>query len=155
MQNLQKKMKPKYKRLYFISILLLSFFFGCAILFINLKDNLVYFYSPSEILNKQINFEKKVRLGGMVEVKSLQREVNLKDGKKVEKINFILTDFNNSIDINYIGILPDLFGENQGVIVEGFFKSKKEFNAIKILAKHDENYMPPDVKEVIQNQKDL
>tara|TARA_E500000178_G_scaffold356700_1_gene437382 strand:+ start:4793 stop:5242 length:450 start_codon:yes stop_codon:yes gene_type:complete len=140
-------MKAKYKRLSFLTLLLLSFFFGCTILFINLKDNLIYFFSPTEFLTKEIKINKKIRLGGMVQKSSLNREIINEQGKKIEEISFVITDYQNSMPIEYKGILPDLFKEEQGVIVEGFFKNKEKFVAQKILAKHDENYMPPEIKD--------
>ena len=144
-------MKNKHKRLYFISLLLTSFFIGCSILIINLRENLIYFYSPTEILMKDKGLNKKSRIGGLVEDSSIKRKLVSKGNKEVEEINFRITDLENTVEIKYIGILPDLFKEGQGVIVEGFFiKDENIFNAKKVLAKHDENYVPPEVKNLLK-----
>ena len=144
-------MKNKHKRLYFISLLLTSFFIGCSILIINLRENLIYFYSPTEILMKEKGLNKKSRIGGLVEDSSIKRKLVSEGDKEVEEINFRITDLENTVEIKYIGILPDLFKEGQGVIVEGFFiKDENIFNAKKVLAKHDENYIPPEVKNLLK-----
>ena len=144
-------MKNKHKRLYFVSLLLVSFFIGCSVLIVNLRDNLIYFYSPTEILMKDKGLNKKSRIGGLVEDSSIKRKLVSKGNKEVEEINFRITDLENTVEIKYIGILPDLFKEGQGVIVEGFFiKDENIFNAKKVLAKHDENYMPPEVKNLLK-----
>jgi cytochrome c-type biogenesis protein CcmE len=144
-------MKNKHKRLYFVSLLLVSFFIGCSVLIVNLRDNLIYFYSPTEILMKEKGLNKKSRIGGLVEDSSIKRKLVSKGNKEVEEINFRITDLENTVEIKYIGILPDLFKEGQGVIVEGFFiKDENIFNAKKVLAKHDENYIPPEVKNLLK-----
>ena len=144
-------MKNKHKRLYFVSLLLVSFFIGCSVLIVNLRDNLIYFYSPTEILMKEKGLNKKSRIGGLVEDSSIKRKLVSKGNKEVEEINFRITDLENTVEIKYIGILPDLFKEGQGVIVEGFFiKDENVFNAKKVLAKHDENYVPPEVKNLLK-----
>ena len=114
-------MKNKHKRLYFVSLLLVSFFIGCSVLIVNLRDNLIYFYSPTEILMKEKGLNKKSRIGGLVQDSSIKRKLVSKGNKEVEEINFRITDLENTVEIKYIGILPDLFKEGQGVIVEGFF----------------------------------
>ena len=144
-------MKPKHKRLYLYSTLLIIFFVGCVLLFVNLRDNLVYFYSPTDISEGKNEDLKKIRIGGMVVNGSIERNIIIKDGKKLENINFKITDFSNSVDINYVGILPDLFKEDQGVIVEGKFDEKRFF-ASKVLAKHDENYMPPEIEDLVNSK---
>ena len=146
-------MKPKHKRLYLYSTLLIIFFIGCVLLFINLKDNLVYFYSPTDIHEGKSEDLGKIRIGGMVVNGSIERNIIIKDGKKLENINFKITDYSNSVDINYVGILPDLFKEDQGVIVEGKFDEKRFF-ASKVLAKHDENYMPPEIEDLVKSKVD-
>ena len=144
-------MKNKHKRLYFVSLLLVSFFIGCSVLIVNLRDNLIYFYSPTEIIRKEKGLNKKSRIGGLVEDSSIKRKLVSKGNKEVEEINFRITDLENTVEIKYIGILPDLFKEGQGVIVEGFFiKDENIFNAKKVLAKHDENYIPPEVKNLLK-----
>ena len=144
-------MKPKHKRLYLYSTLLIIFFVGCVLLFVNLRDNLVYFYSPTDIFEGKNEDLKKIRIGGMVVNGSIERNIIIKDGKKLENINFKITDYSNSVDINYVGILPDLFKEDQGVIVEGKFDEKRFF-ASKVLAKHDENYMPPEIEDLVNSK---
>jgi cytochrome c-type biogenesis protein CcmE len=107
----------------------------------SLKENVIYFQSPSEI-NSLIEIEsKKIRVGGMVKEKSVVINSN--------EVNFIITDFKNEINVTYSGAVPNLFAEGKGVVAEGFLKDKNYFSATKILAKHDENYMPPEVKEAL------
>ena len=111
-----------------------------------LRDNIVFFYSPSEIHQKkiyeEINESSKLRVGGMVKEFSIQQ---LNDGS----INFIITDFNKEMLVMYKGIIPDLFREKQGVIAEGSINNEGIFIANSILAKHDENYMPPEVQDTL------
>ena len=112
-----------------------------------LRDNIVFFYSPTEIYQKvrsgEINNQSFLRLGGMVKESSVLRST---DGSIV----FTITDFRSDIKVYYLGIVPDLFREGQGVIAEGRIKENFLFNASSILAKHDENYMPPEVKEILE-----
>ena len=104
-----------------------------------LEDNVLYFYSPSEIKNSNdINFKKKMRIGGMVKKGSIQSNKS--------EIKFIVTDLNNEIIVSYSGTVPALFAEGKGVVAEGNLKDKKFFIAKRILAKHDENYMPPELR---------
>ena len=109
----------------------------------SLEENVVYFFSPTELYNKEdIPLDKKIRVGGLV-----------KDGsiiKNQTSINFIVTDLNNEIIVSYKGSLPNLFSEGKGVVAEGKLKDKKYFIADKILAKHDENYMPPEVSKALE-----
>ena len=138
---LSKKIKLRIFLLLFSSLLL-----AISILFIlkNLEENVVYFFSPTEINNKtNISFDKKIRIGGLVKENSVN-----KDGKIV---NFIITDLKNEIIVSYSGLIPNLFSEGKGVVAEGKLKDKKYFIAEKILAKHDENYMPPEVKQALEN----
>jgi cytochrome c-type biogenesis protein CcmE len=126
--------------------LIISLFLASTIIlfiFNSLKDNIVYFYSPTEIYEKNSILEKeKIRVGGLVKKKSLT--------KNNDTINFIITDLKNEIIVNYKGLIPNLFSEGKGVIAEGFLKDKKFFVADKILAKHDENYMPPEVSSILE-----
>ena len=128
-------------------IFFLSFFLLIAVLIIfftlkSLKDNVVYFLSPTEIHNKSdISFNKKIRVGGLVKIGSINKEGNM--------INFIITDLKNEIVVSYTGLVPNLFSEGKGVVAEGKLRDKKYFVADKIMAKHDENYMPPEVKEAL------
>ncbi len=129
-----------------IVFLIIALFAASIIIFFILKSlekNVVYFLSPSEIYNTEnISFNKKIRIGGLVKENSIK--------KKEEKINFIITDLKNEIIVSYVGLVPNLFSEGKGVVAEGKLKDKKYFIADKILAKHDENYMPPEVKEALE-----
>ena len=140
-------MKEKTKRLITLSTLMILFSVGCVIVFYNLRGNLVFFYSPTELLGKNNIESQKIRLGGMVKKESIFKKMVLEKNSKIQKITFVVTDFQNEIEVNYKGILPDLFKEGQGVVVEGNFKNNS-FNAINVLAKHDENYMPPELKDL-------
>ena len=109
----------------------------------SLEENVVYFFSPTEIHTKSnISFDKKIRIGGLVKINSVT--------KKETSINFIITDLKNEIIVTYNGLLPNLFSEEKGVIAEGKLVDRSYFIADKILAKHDENYMPPEVSEILQ-----
>ena len=126
-------------RIVFLSLLLIS---SALLIFIILKlleDNVVYFKSPTEIKMLTKSVENKLRVGGMVKKDS----VVLKE----ESITFIITDFKNEINVTFSGSVPNLFQEEKGVVAEGIMKDKNYFIADKILAKHDENYMPPEVKK--------
>ena len=107
-----------------------------------LEEDVVYFISPTEIKNLPEINSKKIRVGGMVKKDSIKISSN--------QINFIITDFKTEIYVNFSGTVPNLFAEEKGVVAEGFLKDRNYFNATKILAKHDENYMPPEVKESLQ-----
>ena len=107
----------------------------------SLEENVVYFLSPSEIKDLSEINPKKIRVGGMVKKNSIQINSN--------EINFIITDFKNQINVSYMGSVPNLFEEEKGVVAEGYLKDKNFFLATKILAKHDENYMPPEVKDAL------
>ena len=137
---LSKKVKS---RILFLLLLLLS---TAAIIFFVLKsleDNVVYFFSPTEIYNKSnISLNKKIRIGGLVKKDSIRRD-------QVSLI-FIVTDLKNEIIVSYNGLVPNLFSEGKGVIAEGQLKDRKYFVADKILAKHDENYMPPEVSKALE-----
>jgi len=137
---LSKKVKLKiFYLIFFLVFVVIVIFF----VFRSLEDNIVYFFSPTEIYNKSsISLNKKIRLGGLVKEGSTQ--------KKGNSINFIITDLKNEIIVSYTGLLPNLFSEGKGVIAEGQLKDKKYFLAEKILAKHDENYMPPEVKRAME-----
>ncbi len=112
----------------------------------SLEENVVYFFSPTEVNNKEnISFNKTIRIGGLVKKNSIN--------KKKNSINFVITDLNNEIVVSYSGSVPNLFSEEKGVVAEGKLKDKKYFIAEKILAKHDENYMPPEVSEALEKAK--
>ena len=138
---LGKKVKP---RIIFFLFLLIT---AILVLFITLKsleENVVYFLSPTDIYNKtNISFDKKIRVGGLVKKNSIN--------KNGTSINFIITDLKKEIVVTYSGLVPNLFSEGKGVVAEGKLKDKKYFIADKILAKHDENYMPPEVKESLKD----
>ena len=134
--------KAKSRILFLLLLLLLT----AGIIFFVLKsleDNVVYFFSPTEIYNKSnITLNKKIRIGGLVKKDSIQRD-------QVSLI-FIVTDLKNEIIVSYDGLVPNLFSEGKGVVAEGKLKDKKYFVADKILAKHDENYMPPEVSKALE-----
>ena len=128
-------------RILFLFLLLASIILSVSLILKSLEENVVYFISPSKIKNlTEINSDK-IRIGGMVKNKSIIIKSN--------KINFIITDFKNEINVSYSGSVPNLFAEGKGVVAEGYLEDRSYFNAVKILAKHDENYMPPEVKEAI------
>ena len=137
---LSKKVKSRIFFLFFLSIL------AVAIIFFTLRsleENVVYFLSPTEIYNKtDISFKKTIRVGGLVKINSIN--------KNETSISFIITDLNKEIIVSYNGLVPNLFSEGKGVVAEGKLKDKKYFVADKILAKHDENYMPPEVKKALE-----
>ena len=137
---LGKKVKS---RMIFLILLLLSATVIIFFIFKSLEENVVYFFSPTEIYNKpNISFNKKIRIGGLVKENSLS--------KSPKSIKFIITDLKNEIIVSYDGSVPNLFSEGKGVIAEGQLKDKKYFIANKILAKHDENYMPPEVSKILE-----
>ena len=135
-----KKVKS---RIFFLALAIVG---SAAIIFVilrSLEENVVYFFSPTEIYNKaDISFDKKIRIGGLVKINSITKE-NL-------SINFIITDLKKEIIVSYKGLVPNLFSEGKGVVAEGKLKDKKYFVADKILAKHDENYMPPEVSKALE-----
>ena len=133
-----KKVKLRFV---FLALILASVILTVFLVLQSLKENVVYFQSPSEIKSLIELNKKKIRVGGMVKEQSVS--INS------DKVNFIITDFKNEINVVYSGAVPNLFAEGKGVVAEGFLKDKKYFTATKILAKHDENYMPPEVKEAI------
>ena len=112
----------------------------------SLEENIVYFFSPTEIYDKSnISLNEKIRIGGLVKEESIKKDQT--------SINFIITDLKNEIIVSYNGLLPNLFSEGKGVIAEGQLKDKKYFVADSILAKHDENYMPPEVSKALEKSK--
>ncbi|MDA9616084.1 cytochrome c maturation protein CcmE [Candidatus Pelagibacter sp.] len=133
-----KKVKLRF---IFLVLILASVILTVFLVLQSLKENVVYFQSPSEIKSLIELNKKKIRVGGMVKEQSVF--INS------DEVNFIITDFKNEINVVYSGAVPNLFDEGKGVVVEGFLKDKNYFTATKILAKHDENYMPPEVKEAI------
>ena len=132
--------KVKFRFL-FLVLIFLTIILSVFLILQSLKDNVIYFQSPSEIKLLVELDKNKIRVGGMVKKQSVS--VNSKE------INFIITDFKNEINVRYSGAVPNLFEEGKGVVAEGFLKDRNYFIANKILAKHDENYMPPEVKNAI------
>ncbi len=128
-------------RFFLILLILLSLVLSVFLILKSLEENVVYFKSPSDIQMTGEIENNKIRVGGMVKENSIQI--------KSKEINFIITDFNNEINVTYSGVLPNLFSEGKGVVAEGYLKDRNFFEASKILAKHDENYMPPEVKEAL------
>ena len=128
-------------RVLFLVLILSSVILTVFLILQSLKENVLYFQSPTEIKSLIELDKKKIRVGGMVKKKSIFINSN--------EVNFIITDFKNEINVIYSGAVPNLFAERKGVVAEGFLKDKNYFKATKILAKHDENYMPPEVKEAI------
>ncbi len=128
------------------AIFILSIFFSSILIvflvFKSLEENVVYFKSPTEIKNLTELTPKKIRVGGMVKEKS----INVSQSE----VNFVITDFKNELIVNYSGSVPNLFEEGKGVVAEGFLKDRNFLTAVKILAKHDENYMPPEVEEALK-----
>ena len=137
---LPKKVK---KRASLLAITLLISVIGIFFILQSLNNNILYFKSPTDIKkNQNINFDKKIRVGGMVKKDSLII--------KEEEIKFIITDFNNELNISFSGTVPNLFSEEKGVVAEGKLQDKTFFIADRILAKHDENYMPPELKDMMK-----
>ena len=131
-------------RALFISLLLVSVILSIFLVLKSLEENVVYFLSPTEIKNLSEINNKKIRIGGMVKNQSII--INS------DKVIFIVTDFKNEISVSYSGLVPNLFEEDKGVVAEGFLKDRNFLVADKILAKHDENYMPPEVKEALEGK---
>ena len=137
-----KKVKLRFLFLFLIlTVLILTVYLVLK----SLEDNVVYFISPTEIKEfGEIDYNKKYRVGGMVKNNSVTMSS--------DQINFIITDFKNEINVKFSGIVPNLFSEEKGVVAEGFLKDRNFLEASKILAKHDENYMPPEVKEALEEK---
>ena len=131
-------------RFFFIIAIILSLILSVFLVLKSLEENVIYFKSPSDIklIGKVEN--NKIRIGGMVKQDSIEIKSN--------KVNFIITDFKSEINVTYSGAVPNLFSEGKGVVAEGYLKDKSFFEATKILAKHDENYMPPEVKAALEEK---
>jgi cytochrome c-type biogenesis protein CcmE len=136
--------KKTRSRIVILILLILTTIVVVFVVLKSLEENVVYFFSPTDIYNKEnISFDKKIRIGGLVKEDSVSNNQT--------SVNFIVTDLKNEIIVTYNGSLPNLFSEGKGVVAEGKLKDKKYFIADKILAKHDENYMPPEVSEALEN----
>ena len=131
-------------RFFFVLLILITLILSVFLVLKSLEENVVYFQSPTEIKVLPEIDRKKIRVGGMVKTDSISIEA--------KKIKFIITDFKNEINVIYSGAVPNLFSEGKGVVAEGFLKDKNFFLATKILAKHDENYMPPEVKAALEGK---
>tara|TARA_Y100001935_G_C17277812_1_gene495703 strand:+ start:283 stop:699 length:417 start_codon:yes stop_codon:yes gene_type:complete len=129
-------------RFFFIITIIITLVLSIFLILKSLEENVVFFQSPTDIKSLSELERKKIRVGGMVKKDSIFI--------KSDKIRFIITDFKNEINVSYSGVVPNLFEEGKGVVAEGFLKDKRFFIATKILAKHDENYMPPEVKAALQ-----
>ena len=129
-------------RFLFVVLILITLILSVFLILKSLEENVVYFQSPSDVKVLSEVDKKKIRIGGMVKKNSISITAN--------EIKFIITDFKNEINISYTGAVPNLFEEEKGVVAEGFLKDRNFFSATKILAKHDENYMPPEVKAALE-----
>ena len=136
-----KKVKLRF---FFILLILFVLILSVFLILKSLEENVVYFQSPTEIKILSEIDKKKIRVGGMVKTNSVS--VNEKE------VKFIITDLKNEINVTYSGAIPNLFSEGKGVVAEGYLKDKNFFLATKILAKHDENYMPPEVKAALEEK---
>ena len=132
-------------RFLFVLLILITLVLTVFLVIKSLEENVVYFQSPSEIKEISELDKKKIRVGGMVKKSSIFITSN--------EVKFIITDFKNEINVTYSGAIPNLFEEGKGVVAEGFLKDRNFFSATKILAKHDENYMPPEVSEALKESK--
>ncbi len=131
-------------RFLFVVIIFITLILTVFLVLKSLEENVVYFQSPSEI-NSSVELNKsKIRVGGMVKKDSISINSN--------EISFIITDFKNEINVTFAGAIPNLFEEEKGVVAEGFLKDRNFLSATKILAKHDENYMPPEVKAALEEK---
>ena len=131
-------------RFFFIFLILFSLVLSVFLVLKSLEENVVYFKSPSDIQMIEKIKNNKIRIGGMVKENSIKI--------KSTEVNFIITDFKNEINVTFSGAVPNLFSEGKGVVAEGYLKDRSFFEASKILAKHDENYMPPEVKEALEDK---
>ena len=131
-------------RFLFVTLILVTLILTVFLILKSLEENVVYFQSPTEIKTLSELDKNKIRVGGMVKKNS----ININS----DEVKFIITDFKNEINVSYSGAVPNLFAEEKGVVAEGFLKDRNFFSATKILAKHDENYMPPEVKEALEEK---
>jgi len=136
-------MKPKHQRLIFVTVSVLFLCISALLTLRAFRDNLVFFYSPSDVAQQHIDPERLIRLGGLVENGSIKRGDD-------NRITFEITDGKTKVGVTYQGLLPDLFREGQGVVAEGYMKNTTHFAAKNILAKHDEKYMPREVVDALK-----
>jgi cytochrome c-type biogenesis protein CcmE len=138
---MSKKVK---KRLITVLLSFLILIIATLLITMNLRDNIIYFYSPTDLKDAEIDRQNIIRVGGLVKESSYNYD------EKSKIYNFVITDNMNEISVTYVGIMPNLFAENKGVVVEGLATSKSSVTALEVLAKHDENYMPPEVIEALK-----
>ena len=131
-------------RAFFIVLIFVSLVLTAFLVFKSLEENVVYFKSPSDVKNLTEIKAKKIRVGGIVKENSVETFDN--------EIKFIITDFKNELFVSFVGSVPNLFEEGKGVVAEGFLEDRNYLKADKILAKHDENYMPPEVSEALKDK---
>jgi len=131
-------------RFFFIILITITLILSVFLILKSLEENVVYFQSPTEIKSLSELEKKKIRVGGMVKISSISMES--------KQLKFVITDFKNEINVSYSGVVPNLFTEGKGVVAEGFLQDRNFFLATKILAKHDENYMPPEVKAALEGK---
>lgn len=136
-------MTRKRRRLYIVALGMLSVAVAAALVLTAFEDNLVFFYSPTDLKEKELPEGRLVRIGGLVEEESIERGAD-------NRVSFVVTDLSNSVPVTYQGILPDLFREGQGVVAQGSLGPDGIFVAREVLARHDENYMPPEVAEALR-----
>ncbi len=136
-------MSLRFQRLILILLTLIILGIASLLILFNAKQNIVFFYTPSELLNDNIISDKKIRIGGYVKKSSFLK-------KSLNKYEFIVTDKTSDVLVFYEGILPDLFREEQGIVIEGFLNNKNKIIASKVYAKHDENYMPASIKKELE-----
>jgi len=136
-------MKPKHQRLCLIFAAFMGFGIAAFLMITTFQDNLVFFYTPSDLLQKKSHPEQRLRVGGIVEFHSVHQ--------KGESVHFKITDQKKVLNVYYHGLLPDLFREGQGVVVEGYLLKPTEFRAETVLAKHDEKYMPKELADMLKH----
>jgi len=141
-------MTPRQKRMATVAVILVGVGIATAFALQAFNKNLLYYYSPTQIHAGEAPEARSIRVGGLVENGSVQREVGSLE------VRFTLTDFSNTVGVSYTGILPDLFREGQGIIARGKMRGDGVFVAEEVLAKHDENYMPPEVKDSLKPHMD-
>ena len=138
-------MSLRFQRLLLILLSLIMIMSAVLLILYNAKENISYFFTPTELINSNYNKYKKLRIGGYVESNTFVK-------KSSNSFEFNMTDNKNSIKVIYEGILPDLFREGQGAVIEGKFNSENIFKATNVFAKHDENYMPTNIKKSLENK---
>ena len=141
-------MKPRTKRALIIGVALIVLGLACALVLNAFQSNLVFFFSPSQVVSKEAPVGRSFRLGGMVEVGSVERDA------KSLGVKFVVTDTAEKITVSYTGLLPDLFREGKGVVAQGKLGPDGVFTAEQVLAKHDENYMPPEAAQALKDARE-